>query len=156
MNKGEAPVIGRALFCPLTEKSDSGEASVNFSTDIDYEWQNRSRQRAEEAAGANRKQAVHYRTAGQGVWNPSYPCHAEAGRNDHSRPNTQQHGLPCLRQGGQRAFANHSRQHQRRRTDTQGCTGPLHHRRWHGVSRLSVRRGAAIVGGYHAAQKEAQ
>ncbi|MCC2173886.1 hypothetical protein AAAV73_04650, partial [Hominicoprocola fusiformis] len=26
--------LASALFCPLTEKSDSGEASVNFSTDI--------------------------------------------------------------------------------------------------------------------------
>ena len=116
-----------AFFCPLTEKSDSGEASVNFSTDIDYEWQDRSRQRAEEAAGANRKQAVRYRTAGPSFRNPSYPCHAAAGRNDHPRPDTQQHGFSCLRQGGQRAFSNYSRQHRRRRTDTQGCAGPFHH-----------------------------
>ena len=119
--------MGGRFFCPLTEKSDSGEASVNFSTDIDYEWQNRSRQRAEEAAGANRKQAVHYRTVGPGVWNPSYPCHAEAGRNDHPRPDTQQHGFSRLWQGRQRAFSNYSRQHQRRRTDTQGRKRPLHH-----------------------------
>ena len=41
-------------------------------------------------------------------WYPSHSCHAEAGCNDHPRPDTQQHGFPCLRQGGQRAFSNHS------------------------------------------------
>ena len=87
---------------------------------------------------------VHHRAAGAGVWYPPYSCHAETGCNDHPRPDTQQHGFPCLRQGGQRTFANHTRQHQRRRTDTQGCAWPFHHRRWHGISRLSVRRGAVV------------
>ena len=32
--KGKRPSFGGRSFCPLTEKSGSGEASVNFSTDI--------------------------------------------------------------------------------------------------------------------------
>ena len=32
--KGKCLSLGGRFFCPLTEKSDSGEASVNFSTDI--------------------------------------------------------------------------------------------------------------------------
>ena len=32
--KGKRLSLGGRFFCPLTEKSDSGEASVNFSTDI--------------------------------------------------------------------------------------------------------------------------
>ena len=85
-------------------------------------------------------------TARAGIWYPSHSCHAEAGCNDHPRPDTQQHGFPCLRQGGQRTFANHSRQHQRRRTDSKGCARPFHYRRRYGVSRLPVRRGAALTG----------
>ena len=79
-----------------------------------------------------------------GVRHTPYSCHAETGRNNHPRPDTQQHGFPGLRQSGQRAFSNHSRQHQRRRTDTQGRARPLHHRGWRSVSRLSVRRRAAL------------
>lgn len=92
------------------------------------------------------KQALHHRAAGAGVRHPSHSCHAEAGCDHHPRSDTQQHGFPCLRQGGQRAFSNYSRQHRRRRSDTQGCTGPFHHRRRYGVSRLPVRRGAALTG----------
>ena len=58
--------------------------------------------------------ALHHRAAGAGVWHPPYSCHAEAGCDHHPRSDTQQHGFPCLRQSGQRAFSNHSRQHRRR------------------------------------------
>ena len=38
------------------------------------------------------------------------------------------------------------KEHQRRRTDSKGCAGPLHHRGRYGISKLSVRRGAALTG----------
>ena len=33
-------------------------------------------------------------------WYSSHSCHAEAGCDHHPRPDTQQHGFPCLRQSG--------------------------------------------------------
>ena len=43
---------------------------------------------------------VYKRQAGTGIWYSSHSCHAEAGCDHHPRPDTQQHGFPCLRQSG--------------------------------------------------------
>lgn len=68
------------------------------------------------------------------------------GRQYSPRSDQEQPGFPGMRQGGQCPLSNHSGQHQRRRTDTQGRKGPLHHGRWDSVPGLSARREAALTG----------
>lgn len=91
-----------------------------------------------ERAGADRKQAVYHSEAGAGLWDSPDSFHPEAGRRCDSGSDQKQSGFPGVRQGGQCAFSNHPGQHQRRRTDTQGRKGPLHHRRRDSVPGLSV------------------
>ena len=80
-----------------------------------------------------------YAEVGAGLWHPSHSRHPAARRHHHPRTDQEQSGFPGMRTGGKRAVLYHFGQRQRRRADTQGRKGPLHHRGWDGVPGLPVR-----------------